>query len=113
MFFREPLFGRLRIADGILLITVMIVLAACGGSDTNVETVQEATLNPGDAVPAPTGEVVLTITGDIANTNVGDALVFDMETLESLGLIRYGLPGTANTTGPVSACWSTRKTTAS
>ncbi len=89
MFFREPLFGRLRLADGVLLVAFIMVLVACGGSETDVETVQEATLSPGDAVPVPTGEVVLRITGDIANTNEGDALVFDMETLESLGLIRY------------------------
>jgi hypothetical protein len=86
---REPLFGRLCIVDAIILVAAILLLAACGGSDSEYETVQEATLTTGDAVPAPTGDVILTITGDINNINKGDSLVFDMETLESLELVRY------------------------
>jgi hypothetical protein len=86
---RELLFGRLRIVDAIILVAAILLLAACGGSDSEYETVQEATLTTGDAVPAPTGDVILTITGDINNINKGDSLVFDLETLESLELVRY------------------------
>jgi hypothetical protein len=86
---REPLFGRLCIVDAIILVAAILLLAACGGSDSEYETVQEATLTTGDAVPAPTGDVILTITGDINNINKGDSLVFDLETLESLELVRY------------------------
>lgn len=35
-------------------------------------------------LPAPSGEVVLTVTGDIAVTNVGDRAEFDLEMLRAL-----------------------------
>lgn len=35
---------------------------------------------------APTGKVILTVTGKIANTNKGDAAVFDRSMLEALGM---------------------------
>lgn len=36
-------------------------------------------------IAAPQGDAILTVTGDIAVTNVGDALIFDRETLAALG----------------------------
>ncbi len=41
-----------------------------------------------DPIPAPTGPVVLTISG-ADHPNVGDTLQFDMETLEKLGTVGY------------------------
>ncbi len=38
-------------------------------------------------LPAPTGDVILTITGNIANTNDGDAAKFDRAMLEGLGMV--------------------------
>lgn len=38
-------------------------------------------------IAAPTGAPVLTISGDIDTTNVGDALVFDAESLAALGTV--------------------------
>jgi len=49
------------------------------------------TLEPGDAVPAPVEDVVLTLSGDIATTNVGDTLQLDLPTLERLGLVEYSV----------------------
>jgi hypothetical protein len=37
-----------------------------------------------DDLPMPTGPVVLTVTGQISNTNVGDTAVFDIAMLEAL-----------------------------
>ena len=38
-----------------------------------------------EKLPAPTGKPVLTISGKIGNTNVGDKAVFDLAMLEKLG----------------------------
>lgn len=38
----------------------------------------------GQSLPAPKGEIILTITGDIKNTNAEGAAVFDLEMLQSL-----------------------------
>ena len=65
-------------------------LIACGGSNSDeYEIVVPATINPGDEIPTPFGDVILTITGDISNTNVGNTVQFDMNTLEKLGLVSY------------------------
>lgn len=58
-------------------------------ADRGYERITEAAIGPGEAIPAPTGDVVLTITGAITTTNVDGALAFDMDTLESLGLVSY------------------------
>lgn len=73
------------------LLLLIPFLAACGGKAAPAiyTTVAEATLKPGDPVPAPKGEVVLTMDGKIGQTNVERTLQFDMATLESLGLVQY------------------------
>lgn len=38
-------------------------------------------------LPTPTGEVILTVSGHIENTNVGDTAQFDRQMLENLGLV--------------------------
>ncbi|MTH79202.1 molybdopterin-dependent oxidoreductase [Paracoccus aestuariivivens] len=38
-------------------------------------------------LPAPTGEVILTISGSISNTNDGDTAKFDREMLEKIGMV--------------------------
>lgn len=80
----------------VLRFTAVLVLAAalvgCGSDAKDADIANEvrpATLVPGDAVPKPTGKVVLTLTGDIGTTNVGKTLQFDMATLERLGLFEY------------------------
>jgi len=68
-------------------------LVACSQAvpttSTTYTTVSEGTLKPGNVVPAPTGDVVLTIDGKIKQTNSGDTLQFDMPTFESLGVVQY------------------------
>ena len=75
------------------LLVIIPLFAACSQAATAVPatytTVSEGTLKPGEAVPAPTGDVVLTVDGMISQTNSGETLQFDLPTLESLGVVQY------------------------
>lgn len=72
------------------ILGIVGLLAACGGA-TNPDYVRivPASFSPGSAIPAPSQEVILTVSGNISVTNAGDTLQFDMRTLESLGLVEY------------------------
>jgi hypothetical protein len=74
-----------------LVVIAAVVLVGCNTSTEAqiYEVVSPGTIAPGDEVPPPEGEVVLTMTGGISETNEGDTLVFDMETLEKVGLVTY------------------------
>jgi hypothetical protein len=74
-----------------LLIFIPMLVACSQAPTTAYTTVSEATLKPGDVVPAPTGDVVLIIDGKINQTNAGDTLQFDMPTLESIGVVKYAV----------------------
>ena len=67
------------------------LFVSCGQASPSATyaTVSEGELKPGAAVPAPTGDVILTIKGDISQKNSGEALQFDLATLESIGLVEY------------------------
>ena len=65
-------------------------LAACGGQPKTIYAeVVPAALKPGDPIPAPAGEVILTVSGKIGVKNSGDALQLDMPTLEKFGVVEY------------------------
>jgi hypothetical protein len=71
-------------------IALMAVLVGCTSPKTlPYIVVSSPGIEPGDPIPAPTEEVILTISGDITVTNAGDTLQLDMPTLESLGLVEY------------------------
>lgn len=75
------------------LILIVLTGVACGGQGSALyETVAPAAIRAGDAIPAPAGEVVLTVTGDISAENSDDGLAFDLATLEKLGLVKYTVP---------------------
>ncbi len=83
---------RLPLVAGLL--TVALALVACGsnaaGTDTaEYDVVTPAVLTPGEPIPAPSGDVVLTLFGDISVTNSGETLQLDMATIEQLGLVKY------------------------
>ena len=70
--------------------TAFAIVACGGGSSTaSYETVTSASITPGSAIPAPTGDVILTVLGDIGATNAGNMLELDMPTLERIGLVKY------------------------
>ena len=73
------------------IVVTILAIVACGGGSSSVsyETVAPARITAGDAIPAPTGDVVLTVFGDISVTNSGDMLKLDMPALEGLGLVKY------------------------
>jgi hypothetical protein len=77
----------------ITTVALVVTLVSCTpGTPEPMPTVLPPTIEPGDAIPPPKQEVILTISGDIGTTNVGDTLQFDMPTLESLGLVKYSVP---------------------
>jgi hypothetical protein len=76
----------------VILFVMVISLVACSGQPKTIyEEVSPAALKPGDAIPAPTGEVILTVTGNISAKNNGDTLELDMATLEKFGLVTYDI----------------------
>ena len=85
--------SRLLVQVIALILSGSLVATACGGGsdDSGVAAgrfaeVGEDSLTTKDAVPAPSGEVVLTVTGALSRPNVGSNVQFDMATLERLGL---------------------------
>lgn len=65
-------------------------IIACGaGTAVEYDIVVPASINPGDEIPTPSGEVILIVSGDIAATNASGTIEFDMNTLEKLGLVSY------------------------
>ncbi len=83
----------MRLAHLLLTAAIAVTATACAADEPEAtpafEVVTEASITPGDDVPAPSGEIVLTITGDIDVTNDGNSLAFDMATLEELGTVAY------------------------
>ena len=79
-----PTFGLLTV------FALMLLLVGCGQkADRAYAEVAPAGLNVGDQIPLPTGDVILSIYGNIGQTNDGDRLKFDIATLEKLGLVEY------------------------
>ncbi|QIM20900.1 molybdopterin-dependent oxidoreductase [Phycicoccus sp. HDW14] len=57
-------------------------------SPTGYTVVAPATLRPGDPVPAPTGTVVLTVSGRVTG---GADVPLDLATIERMGLVEYSV----------------------
>lgn len=81
-----------------ILLLVALTATACGtaaGGATpdapGFTRLTAADLTAGDAVPAPTGDVVLTITGAITTHNAAEALELDLATLERIGMVEYAV----------------------
>ena len=79
-----------------LIIALMLAVVACSPTETSTPevsdvytVVSEGTLSPGDAIPAPEGDVILTVTGNIGTTNVGDTIEMDLATIELLDQVDY------------------------
>ena len=71
---------------------MVLLIAACGGTaDPGYQIVAPASIGPDEAIPAPSGEEVLVISGLVTAKNGGNALSFDIPTLERLGLVEYSV----------------------
>lgn len=88
----------LRPLAALLAAVLVTTLGACGASDGSAAPAPAptgtpaaatvASLLPGDAVPPPTGRVVLVVRGG-TTTNVGDELHLDLDQLEALGTVEH------------------------
>lgn len=70
----------------------LLATAACSPNQTNgtfYTRVSEPKLKSNSVIPAPTGDVILTITGKIGTTNQGSSIVMDRNLIESAGQIEY------------------------
>jgi hypothetical protein len=79
-------------AKFVFVLLALVVVTACGANTTNKTVyteVTKATLKAGDKIPAPAGDVILTVTGKIGTTNRDNAIVMDLKTIESVGLVDY------------------------
>ena len=68
-----------RVARLARIAALFLVLAFAGATSSPPDA-------RGDPLPPPDGEVVLTVTGKISNTNAEDAADFDRAMLEGIGL---------------------------
>ena len=76
------------IALGLLL----CVISACSPAQATkpfYTQVSEPKLKAGETIPAPTGTVILTVTGKIGTTNQDNSIVMDRDMIESVGQIEY------------------------
>jgi hypothetical protein len=90
--------SRARTGAGVVAILLAVTVGCGGQSGISAEPAEDAagapvvlraaTLKPGQAVPAPKGKPVLTITGKVSAFNGKDAIGLDRATLDRLGLVR-------------------------
>lgn len=77
----------------IISIFVCLCLSACGAASNSANPgftiITAGTLSPSESIAAPSGPVVLSLSGKIGVTNAADRLDFDMETLERLGVVEF------------------------
>jgi hypothetical protein len=83
----------------VVALVVALAVAACGGKEeaptqaaapdpSTPQVVDDGTLAAGEKLPAPKGEVVLTVTGDIGSANKGKRLELDLASLEKMRRVR-------------------------
>jgi hypothetical protein len=82
----------------VVALVAALAVAACGGKEeaptqaapdpSTPQVVDGGTLAAGEKVSAPTGDVVLTVTGDIGTANKGKKLELDLASLEKMRQVR-------------------------
>lgn len=81
-----------RIPSLLLLIFLPAILVGCNSQQTDefvYTTLTKAALTAGDAIPLPSEEAIITVTGKIGTSNQDGNIVMDIPTIESLGLVEY------------------------
>ena len=80
-----------------MLISVVALLLFSAGCEQKVEfdkvytVIQKASLHPGDAIPQPTDETILTVTGKVGVTNGDGVIQMDRATIEQAGVVEYSV----------------------
>ncbi|HEY7605566.1 MAG TPA: molybdopterin-dependent oxidoreductase [Actinomycetes bacterium] len=82
----------------VVTLVAALAVAACGGKEeappqaasgaSAPQVVDDGTLAAGERVAAPKGDVVLTVSGDIASANKGRKLELDLASLEKMRQVR-------------------------
>jgi hypothetical protein len=82
----------------VVALVAALAVAACGGKEeaptqaapdpSTPQVVDDGTLTAGQKPPAPKGEVVLTVSGDIGTANKGKKLELDLASLEKMRQVR-------------------------
>lgn len=69
------------------------MLAACPSSSPDFDSVYTrvtpAKIQSGDPIPAPRGDVILSVDGAIGTTNRGGKILMDLATIEMYGVVEY------------------------
>jgi hypothetical protein len=75
----------------IVLAVYALLVAACSTTSSApfYKQVSDARLKAGDTLPAPTGDVILTVTGKIGTKNTADGIAMDRDMIESVGQVDY------------------------
>ena len=84
--FFKPLAGLLVVA---LLLLIAVACSAAPDPESIYTRITEGVLSGGDPIPAPTDDVIVTVTGKIGAINSGDSIQMDLPTIESVGLVDY------------------------
>jgi len=80
-----------KFATMLALGLLLCLIAACSPAQDKpfYTRVSDAKLKAGDTIPAPTGDVILTVTGKIGTTNKDKSIVMDRAMIESVGQVEY------------------------
>lgn len=76
------------------LIVIMLLISGCQANATSERTydiVATGTLTPGESIPTPQDEVMLTVRGKVGTTNREATIVMDQKTIEAVGLVEYSV----------------------
>ena len=76
----------------IFLVVAVLVLTSCFVTpevEDFYTVIAPATLKPGDPIPLPQAEPILTVTGKVGAMNGQDELLMDRTTIEQSGLVEY------------------------
>jgi hypothetical protein len=77
------------------LLFSVLLLAGCSTAAVTgspiYNTVTQPALQPGDPIPEPQEQPILTVSGLIGAPNAGDTIVMDRATIEQVGVVEYSV----------------------
>lgn len=73
----------------IISLSLLFVSGCISGNSTIYSIVRDAELKAGAAIPAPSDDVILTVTGLVGAENVAGKIEMDLATIESMQVVEY------------------------